>query len=233
MTIEEMHYDFKKKLNKVDSNQNRNLLIPEIDWALNEAQEIFIKLIVQPRVVNHLGFEKNQRTRDDISSIVKSDNMLVLDNIVSLPKDYMFFISGDVLMEKDGCGERNGSLCIRQHDDDFESSPFDKSSFEWKTVNGVFVSNGIKLFDDGTFINKKLLLNYIKKPVYIHNAKDFGNGGIYRLPSGMELSGFVNCELPEHTHREIVDIAVALIAGELLSSDYQVKLGKLNINELK
>ena len=38
MNISEMHYDFKKKLNKVDSEQNRNLLVPEIDWALNEAQ---------------------------------------------------------------------------------------------------------------------------------------------------------------------------------------------------
>ena len=62
MTISEMHYDFKKKLNKVDSEQNRNLLVPEIDWALNEAQELFIKMIVEPRQRSFIGFEKSQRT---------------------------------------------------------------------------------------------------------------------------------------------------------------------------
>jgi len=36
MTVKDMHYDFKKKLNKVDSQQNRNLLIPEIDWTHND-----------------------------------------------------------------------------------------------------------------------------------------------------------------------------------------------------
>ena len=48
MTIQDMHYDFKKKLNKIDSQQNRNLLIPEIDWTLNEAQELFVKITAFP-----------------------------------------------------------------------------------------------------------------------------------------------------------------------------------------
>ena len=48
MTIQEMHYDFKMKLNKIDSEQYRNLRIPEIDWKLNEALEIFIKINAEP-----------------------------------------------------------------------------------------------------------------------------------------------------------------------------------------
>jgi len=55
-----MHYDLKVKLNKVDSQQYRNLLIPEIDWALNEAQNIFIKNIAEPRKMQQMfdfGFE--------------------------------------------------------------------------------------------------------------------------------------------------------------------------------
>jgi hypothetical protein len=49
MTIKEMHYDFKRKFNKVDSQKNRNILVPEIDLYLNEAEEIFVKLIAEPR----------------------------------------------------------------------------------------------------------------------------------------------------------------------------------------
>ena len=64
----------------------------------------------------------------------------------------------------------------------------------------------------------------------MHNAEDF-RGGSYELLSGQVLTGFVNCELPEQTHREIVDIAVLLVTGQL-SSDYQAKVAKLNLNNL-
>ena len=135
-------------------------------------------------------------------------------------------------MDKGNCKGIKGRLYVRQHDDEFENSPFDKSNFEWRTVNGLFITQGVKVFDDGTFTNKELILSYIRKPKYIHNAQAFRNG-TYQLPSGAVLTGTNDCELPEHTHREIVDIAVALVSGELLSPDFQVKLSKLNFNELK
>ena len=233
MNISEMHYDFKKKLNKVDSEQNRNLLVPEIDWALNEAQELFIKWISEPRQRSYLGFEKSQRSIDDIRTLVESDKTITIDkSIAPLPEDYLFFVKADVLMDKGNCKGIKGRLYVRQHDDEFENSPFDKSNFEWRTVNGLFITEGVKVFDDGTFTNKELILSYIRKPKYIHNAQAFRNG-TYQLPSGAVLTGTNDCELPEHTHREIVDIAVALVSGELLSPDYQVKLSKLNFNELK
>ena len=233
MNISEMHYDFKKKLNKVDSEQNRNLLVPEIDWALNEAQELFVKWISEPRQRSFLGFEKSQRSIDDIRTLVESDKTITIDNsIAPLPEDYLFFVKADVLMDKGNCKGIKGRLYVRQHDDEFENSPFDKSNFEWRTVNGLFITQGVKVFDDGTFTNKELILSYIRKPKYIHNAQAFRNG-TYQLPSGAVLTGTNDCELPEHTHREIVDIAVALVSGELLSPDFQVKLSKLNFNELK
>ena len=233
MNISEMHYDFKKKLNKVDSEQNRNLLVPEIDWALNEAQELFVKWISEPRQRSFLGFEKSQRSIDDIRTLVESDKTITIDNsIAPLPEDYLFFVKADVLMDKGNCKGVKGRLYVRQHDDEFENSPFDKSNFEWRTVNGLFITQGVKVFDDGTFTNKELILSYIRKPKYIHNAQAFRNG-TYQLPSGAVLTGTNDCELPEHTHREIVDIAVALVSGELLSPDFQVKLSKLNFNELK
>ena len=43
MTVQEMHYDFKFKLNKIDSSDYSNFKIPEIDWLLNESMEVFLK----------------------------------------------------------------------------------------------------------------------------------------------------------------------------------------------
>ena len=53
MNVRGMHYDVKQKLNKVDSQQYRNLRVPEIDWKLNEAYEIFVKSVAEPRINNH------------------------------------------------------------------------------------------------------------------------------------------------------------------------------------
>ena len=233
MTIEEMHYDLKIKLNKVDSQQYKNLLIPEIDWVLNEAQELFVKMVAEPRLRNHLGFEMNQRGIDDIKTIVVNENCLnVSNNTVTLPDDYWHFIKADVEMDKGACTGVKGRFHVRQHDDEFEQSPFDKSSFEWRTVNGVFYENGVKFYTDGTFTISKFCISYIKKLQYIHNAKDFRNGQ-YNLPSNVLLNGFVNCELPNHTHREIVDIAVLLVTGQMQIPDYQIKLNRLSLNNLK
>ena len=237
MNIKEMQYDIKFKLNKVDSQQYRNLRIPELDWSINEAHDIFIKSIAEPRTPSYLGFEVNQRTIDDIRTIVINDlklNPIKIDNKtykVSLPQNYMFYISADVVISRENCSDRIARAIVKQHDDRFEISPFDDSSFEWKEVNIRFYEEGIKLFTDNTFTLNSVDLVYIRKLSYIHNAEDFGTGG-YRLLSGILLSGTENCELPDHTHREIVDIAALLLMGELQIPGVDQKVLKLNLNKL-
>ena len=237
MDIKEMQYDIKFKLNKIDSEQYKNFRIPELDWAINEAEEIFVKSIAEPRTSNYLGFEINQRTIDDIRTIVVNDVTIVPIKInnetykVSLPQDYMFYISANVIISKEKCADRTARAILRQHDDRFEASPFDTSSFEWKEVNIRFYEDGIKLFTDGTFEIKEVKLNYIRKRKYIHNAQDFLPTSSYKLPSGVILTGTQNCELPEHTHREIVDIAVLILANNLDSPNYQLKQAKINLNQ--
>jgi hypothetical protein len=235
MTTADMHYSFKMKLNKIDSQQYTNLQIPQIDWLLNEAQEIFIKLVAEPRFPkSYLGFETSQRTIDDIRTIVIEDYPLDVSQagIAALPLDYNYFSNATVVMTKDICVGVSATLFVRQHDDTFKDSPFDESSFKWRQINGVFNKDGIKLsVPDGVTITK-LYITYIKKPAYIHNAQGFGNG-TYNLPSGKVLSGKQDCELPEYTHNEIVDIAVMLASGNLQYPDYSIKKDKVNnVNQL-
>ena len=241
MSVKRMHYDVKVKLNKQDSQQYRNLLIPEIDWALNEAQEIYIKLIGHPRKHSILrqqlfdyGFEKNQRNTDDIRTIVKNDVNIAATKLTSeeysvgLPIDYLHLVRCRAKMTKGSCSDILASCIQRQHDDEFEFSPFDKSSFEWREVNIKFYDGGIKAYSDGSFVINFLCLDYIRKPAYIHNAEDYPTG-TYQLPDGTTLTGFQDCELPLHTHREIVDIAVLVLTGQLQYTDYNIKKDKINL----
>lgn len=234
MIIADMHYDFKKKLNKVDSQKYKNLLIPEIDWVLNEAAKVFVKKVGFPRgITKFAGFETSQRNIDDIRTIVIHEaDIEVISNICSLPNDYWHFIRGNVVMTKGLCENTRGSLFVRQHDDTFEESPFDRSSFEWRTVNCVFTEDGIRVFTDGTFTVNRVLLSYVRQMAYMHYAEGFLPLGQYKLPSGEILSGSQNCELPDHTHEEIVDIAVLITSGELQSSGVQFNQMKLQLNQL-
>ena len=238
MFIEDMHYDFKKKFNKIDSNQNKNLLIPEIDWALNEAQKIFIDIVAEPRGKSFLGFERTQKNIDDIKALVVNDQSLkpseenTEKSIFNLPNEYLYFIRGQAIISKNICKSQKARIYIQQHDDEFELSPFDKSSFEWREVNALFTNKGLKLYTDGTFKIDSILLSYIRQPLYMHNAKDF-RGGQYNLPSGKVLKGKQDCELSEQCCREIVDIAVAISSSEIQTNDYQIKYSKLGFNNLK
>jgi|SRR5688500_14389610 len=239
MNMREMHYDFKQKLNKIDSQKNRNLQVPEIDWKLNEAQEIFVKVIAQPRLRSQLGFEINQRTIDDIRTIVlnqtpANNNCIQTFNfgddsfLAQIPEDYWFFVGGKVYATKDSCVNVRLSIRPVTHDDEHDVSVFDRSSFEWRIANIRFNKDGIKIFTDGTFDINLLCLNYIKKPVRIHNAQDFHNGQ-YEWPDGTLLSGTQACELPEPVHGEIVDLAVLLTSIDINSPDTQQKQNKVQL----
>jgi hypothetical protein len=235
MDIRGMHYDVKYKLNKIDSQQYRNLKVPEIDWVLNEAYEVYIKSIAEPRQKNNLGFETSQRSIDDIRPLVKDAveiTTVTTSGVTTapLPLDYMFYLSSDVIMTKPACGDRPGKSLLKQHDDYLLGNHLYKSSYEWGIVNIRFYSAGIRIFTDTTFTVPKLILDYIRKPAYIHNAQDFLPTGSYKLPDGTVLTGTQDCELPPHTHREIVDIAVLILTGNLQIPDYQIKQAKLNLN---
>lgn len=235
MSITSMHYDFKMKFNKIDSQSNRNFLVPEIDWLLNEAARIFVTLIAEPRKSKQLGFETSLKSIEDISTIVVSDDndwRTVTNNVATLPDDYWYLIRGRVKASKGKCIDEIGRFQIVQHDDMTEESIFYKSSFEWRRFNAHRFDGGIKFLTDGTFTINDVCFNYIRKMSYMHNAVAFRAGGYNSPLDGVLLTGSVNCELPETTHSEVVDIAVMIASGNILSSYYQQKLAKLNFNQL-
>lgn len=237
MNIGKMQFEVKRKLNRLDSQQNRNFKIPVLDNIINEAIEIYIASIAQPRVQNQLGFETSQRSIDDIRTIVIDRKPIKTTKIdsksytISLPTDYQYFISATALIKKQGCEDRTARCIPTQHDDRFEESVFDDSSFGWREVNIWFYEGGIKIFTDGTFDIDTVYLNYIRKHKYVHNAEAFLPAKQYISLDGVLLKGSQDCELPEPTHREIVDIAVLLMAMELQLPDIQIKQAKLALNQ--
>lgn len=222
-----MHYDFKQKLNKVDSNYNKNFQVPEIDWKLNEALMIFIKMNALPKYSQLLGLESSQRSIDNIRPLIVEDQKLELSSLSStkylakLPDDYLIHLSSFGICKKGTCTAKIRTNTI-QHDD--KETEFHSSSFEWRDLNIMFSGTGFVINTDGTFSVEEVYLSYVKYPKYIHSAIDSSSGN-YQLPSGSTLTGYQNCELSADTFSEIVDIAVLITTGDLLSG-YQVKQAK-------
>jgi hypothetical protein len=238
MNIEEMHYDFKQKLNKIDSQQYRNLKVPEIDWKINESIGLFVKIVAEPKYATRLGFETSQRVIDDIRTIVEDAIPLVKaatkgeTDVFVLPVNYLYYVgTEELIMESGTCKLPADRIIVRQHDDDFQSSPFDRSSFLWREVNIRFYKNGIRVYNSGEFVTDVLSIDYIRKPASVNNSESYP-GGVYKTLGGIPLTSNVNCDLPAHTHREIVDLAVAITTGDLQIPDYQIKKDKLAYNQL-
>jgi len=233
-----MHYDFKTKLNRLDSQKYRGMRVPQIDWKLNEAQDILIQSITNPRYAQSYGFEGNQRIIDDIRTIVvngfeilaasASDGTYRAQLPIGVPtNEYLHHISSYASCTKGTCSGIIRTTQI-QHDDKAQESPFDKSSFEWEQVNIKIVNKDIILYTDGTFKIEKIFLDFVRKPLFFHTAIDASTTG-YTLPDGTTtLTNYQNCELPEILHKEIVDLAVLITTGDLIP-DYQVKQSKLQL----
>jgi len=214
MNVKEMQYDLKTKLNKVDSQQYTNLLIPEIDWVLNRATEIFVKEVILSRRTDFVMVEASQRNIDDIRTIIKPATIFLTSNTITLPPDYWHFLDGNISFTKGTCTGLKARFYPKEHKEEYGESPYDNTSSKWRRVVGVFEGNTIICENTEGLVFNAINLEYIKKLSYIHNAEDF-TGGTYTNLQGTVLTGTQDCELPAQTHSEIVDIAVLLIAKSI------------------
>ena len=248
MTVEEMHYEFKLKLNKIDSQDYSNFLVPEIDWYLNEAQELFVKYRYGSKSNQKLeGFEVTQKRIDDLRNLVVKDRILPAISSssdpamfeVHLPSDYMFSVRVYANGAKESCEGRLS--CIQtQHDDltDTLKNPFYAPSFEWREVPIVFGTSGsttadldkLFVYSDGSFAMTSMVMDYLRHPLRIAFPLGFA-AGQYVLPNSVVINTNQNCELARHTHREIVDIAVKLASGDMEHPAFQQKMMKTSESE--
>jgi hypothetical protein len=238
MTIQEMHYDFKIKVDRVDSNNHRDFNQGQIDWFLNEAQNLMIRNRFTGNNPRRVSFEQDQKRIDDLKSIhvkypvqpivTMTDHGDMYELFLSdLLYEYWFLTRAEVGVLNNECTNYI-SLRPIQTDDLNETlkDPFNKPSTDSVPFNfgkssegegsSIFVYPG-----DLNLYGCKI--EYIKKPVRM----SIGN---YTYLDG-QPSVTTNCELSEHLHPEIVDTAVALAMGTTGDPLVQLSTQKLGIHE--
>lgn len=242
----EMHYDFLFKVNRVDSVNKENWIPAEIDWALNYAIETFVKQRTGTSNNKQLGFEAIQKRIDDLKTLVikspttqqagltptlVSTGMYEVE-LSNLSFPYLFYLRGQADIVKSGCSSRTAKMVQVQHDDLSEAGSFHGPNWTWGIIPIVFgrsdnVADGegsIYLYTDNLFTISTVYVEYLKRPNKVCI-------GTYTYLDGT-TPALTECDLPEHTHSEVVDMAVADISKIIQDPEFaQLRERRLVLHE--
>lgn len=204
-----MQYDFRQKLNAVDSNRFRGFQLPEVDWKLNSALRLLVNRLSGPRFQPEIGFEFNQRNIDDLRPLFRTEELTVVNNFATHPTDYLRLIAAWATATKGDC-EKNLRIWFAQRDDLWESDPFAKSSFEWEELTALQANGGMEL-KPTDFTVSSVTLDYVAQHPYMHSTA-------YSLPDGTVLTGSQDCLMADDFCSEVVDLAVFMTVNDTIFS---------------
>lgn len=235
MTVAEMHSEFKIGMDKVDSLSYPNLLPEEIDTLLNISQEKFIKQRAYGNNIRRQGLEETQKRLDDLKNIIANFETVIFTNtssnkpngvFVELPTSYQYAMEEEVDVIYTDC---KGELSTKRvevipvtHDryNRTIKDPFNKPFEDLVIRLGYGINNGNESFElvsNGNVTVGTYYLRYLMKPVKIQY------GTQYQTPLADQ-----DCILSDHTHREIIAIAIKDALENIESGRYPTTRQELN-----
>jgi len=224
MTIAEAHIDLQLGLDKIGSS-SPELGVEEADLWLNKAQLRYIKTHYGINNLYQKGYEEIQKRREDLKALIKTKYLkptpletITIGSLSTLFEDslftttsvdkYMFFVKVQVNTTKNGC-TNNFELKIVDQDkvERIKTDPFNKSKAD--APKGYFEDNSIYIMSPDFVVNN-IQITFIKYPVSVKY------GTQYNPPTTD-----IDFEISEHTHDEIIQLAVSLITENNMSQRVQ------------
>jgi len=158
MRIQEMHYDGRFKLDKVDSNQKRNFTAAQWDWALNEGQWVWLKHnygMVSTQLPHRTGFEVTEHRIQDLKALhIKSpeqqaaltpttvNTTTYAVKLEDLQFDHLFTTRVRAKITKGSCVKTVGVNIVQTDDlNDALVDPFNRPNTKFGKVLGVYASS--------------------------------------------------------------------------------------------
>lgn len=213
MTIQEQQVAFKLGYDSLDTQGYPGFEPAELDFFINRAIERFYKTRYSGNNVKGESVEETQKRTDDLRTMFRRNpasattiasvstglfSYLLPDGLGTDPK-YLFLISCTVGVNVDECGDTiQGERIIKArqitHDqlDEYLRDPFHKPDLDECLY--VFEGDKVFIYTGGLYTVKSFNMVYLTYPAKVDSTS---------IPT-------VDCDLPAHTHQEIVDIAVRL-----------------------
>jgi len=231
MDIETMHVGVKLKLDKTSALELPSFEPEEIDFWLNEAIKKFGRTRYSGVNAKGTSFEQTQKRIDDLRTLVKvySDTSSVTGSIdatngytFQLPvfgsgvgdADYWFTLAEEVNIIVDAVETRVG--ITESTMDEYRAKvddPFSEHILHYATAKPLrlFHGDSVELISDGNYTVDDYHLTYLKVPATVDNVPE----------------GTTDCDLPEHTHEEIVNMAVSMMLENIEQPRYKTHMNEL------
>jgi hypothetical protein len=153
-------------------------------------------------IANSLGIDNVNAdpSLGDVPTLVGRYNN---ENVVSTPIQYQQNLGLKRTPSTKDFVRESYSCRMVQHDDIFSmiSDPFNKTKYSSPLT--VMRGNMIDIYSDDIYLTEKLRLTYLRTPATVSLAQNIG------------------CDLPEHTHQEVVTLAVSSILEAISDPRYQ------------
>lgn len=219
MTISEMHIAFDLLLDKTNSLQYPSFLPEEKDFWINQAIRKFSKTRYSGTNSKREGFEQSQKRIDDLRTLVREltipcttvgaikPNAYVLTNgftnalftttpyWLSLGEEVDIHFIPSLTANKTPITKRVGVTSATANDYrwklDDPTAAYILHYDEARPLR-LFYNDTIEFITDGNYSVTNAYIRFLKKPTTV------------------SLSTLVSCDLPEHTHDEVVSLAVQM-----------------------
>ncbi len=228
MNIQEMHYEFKVRANRLDTQHYQDLNPYTIDSLLNNAQIFFMEHYAY---VSRLPFESIQSRIDMLSNLVigypeqPELNPALIDantyevKLDDLKYEYAHLVRAYV---NSNCGVINVKLVPINNLNRMLTDAFQKPSLKWKRLLATIrktsddINPSLYIYSASDLVVKDVRLEYIKNPKEVF----YGGYNSIKYDTCIASSGIncqqyynistppVDCELSETYHSLLVDIAV-------------------------
>ena len=199
--------------------------VEELDFWINEAIDRYVKTRYSGLNVKGESFEQSQKRIDDLRTLVTETRIvptasnnssdkpnLYLVDINDFPADYMLFLNDEVYIQFNN--EVTGATthlrtsttpCTSDTYSFMVNDPYSEHRLHLGTAKPLrmFTAKGVELIPDGTLYSIEYY--YMK---YLRN------------PATVMYSNGTDCDLPDHTHREIVLLTVKILIENIESQRF-------------
>ena len=204
-----VHDEFRRRLNRANSEFSSDLKVKQVDSYLNEALEIWFENRVDLA-------ELNSNVRNDLrqfeiknKELEKSESNSIF-NIYKYPDGFYKLLRQWAIASKEGCSEKTMIVFIWESDDISEGlrDPNWAPSYEYEETIADEGEKGLYVWHNGEFEIKKVFVDYYRKPnriaapTLINPDKKYTIGDLtVDEDSDLEVDS-------TYAYRKIIDIAV-------------------------
>ena len=209
----------KQRINKLDSQDYDNLECWQIVEGFNKAQVEWSRRQLHGINVVKEGDEESNRRKDDLQVLLSKESLNLTDKEyyykALIPQEYLQWKRVDVYAKQDCCDKRRMTVYFAEEGNLNQLLRDDnkKPSFDWAETFATLIGNDVNIYTNNDFEISSADLVYYRQPIKIQIQ------GCVDPYTNIQSTQNVECEFKDDIIEVIIDEAVAIIAGDIESSN--------------